>query len=104
MTKPTAARGGPGKSASSTTTKLVVPVEFAVTTLRDAHDLVSRIRPASDAPASEWSAFRCRAAQISGGCELAHKPMNTELRDEQRKSPRSLHPSDYRTPFPDRMW
>jgi hypothetical protein len=42
----------------------VVPVDFAVTTLRDAHDLIGRIRPGLDAPASDWLAFRRRAGQI----------------------------------------
>ncbi|MGH3674088.1 MAG: AMED_5909 family protein [Pseudonocardiaceae bacterium] len=46
------------------TTRLVLPVDFALTTLRDAHDLVGRLRPGSDAPAGEWLAFRRRAAQI----------------------------------------
>jgi len=64
MTRRAVAECGPGGGVSPMTTKLVVPVDFAVTTLRDAHDLLHRIRPGSDAPASEWLAFRRRAAQI----------------------------------------
>ena len=64
MSRPTGAVCGPGRDTSPVTTRLVVPVDFAVTTLRDAHDLISRIRPTSDASAGEWLAFRRRAVQI----------------------------------------
>lgn len=64
MTRPASAAPGAGRNAHPITGTLVVPVDFAVTTLRDAHDLIGRIRPGSDAPASEWLAFRRRAGQI----------------------------------------
>lgn len=44
--------------------RLVIPVEFAVNTLKDAHDLIGRIRPGSSASPSEFLAFRRRATQI----------------------------------------
>jgi hypothetical protein len=64
MTKLTGTPGGPTRVLGPPATRLVVPVDFAVTTLREAHDLVSRLRPGSDAPAGEWLAFRGRAVQI----------------------------------------
>ncbi|HEX2289952.1 MAG TPA: AMED_5909 family protein, partial [Pseudonocardiaceae bacterium] len=57
-------RAGPGRDPGAATAKLTAPVASAVTTLRDAHDLIRRLRPASDAPVAEWLAFRRRAAQI----------------------------------------
>lgn len=64
MTRPTRTSDGPTRALSPATRRLVVPIDFAVTTLRDAHDLIGRMRPGSDAPAGEWLAFRRRAGQI----------------------------------------
>jgi hypothetical protein len=64
MTRPTRTPQGPTRALDPVTTRLVVPVNFAVTTLRDAHDLVNRLRPGSEAPTDEWLAFRRRATQI----------------------------------------
>lgn len=64
MTRPTRTPHGQTRALDPPTTSLVVPVNFAVATLRDAHDLVARLRPGSAAPAGEWVAFRRRAAQI----------------------------------------
>lgn len=64
MTSPAGVEQGTGLEPGSVTGRLVVPVEFAVTTLKDAHDLIGRIRPGSNASLSEVLAFRRRATQI----------------------------------------
>lgn len=64
MTRPLGPPVGHGRGIGAVTEKPMGPAASAVTTLRDAHDLIRRLRPASDAPVAEWLAFRRRAAQI----------------------------------------